>query len=189
MIYKVLKNNKFITGDYSIVPYRDEDKFKIMEWRNKQMDVLRQKNILTIEDQKNYYQGYIAPSFSQDKPKIILFSFLEKNSCIGYGGLTNVDWESKRVELSFMVDDQRASKKEVYEQDFTSFITLMKMVVFDDMLFNRIFTETYDIRPHHISILEKNGFRPEGRMKEHVLIDGNFIDSVIHGYLKSDYNA
>jgi RimJ/RimL family protein N-acetyltransferase len=189
MNYKVLNKNIFHHSGYSVVPYRDEDKFKVKEWRNNQMDVLRQKHLLTDSDQVNYYSNYVTASFSQEQPRIILFSFLENDNCIGYGGLTNIDWESKRVELSFLIDHNRASQKELYEKDFSAFITLMKMVVFDELKFNRIFTETYDIRPLHIRILEQNRFVPEGRMREHILINGNYTDSLIHGFIKKDYYA
>ena len=69
------------------------------------------------------------------------------------------------------------------------FIRLIKKVLFEDLNFNRIFTETYDIRPHHISILEKNGFQLEGRMREHIQINNKFVDSLIHGFLKEYYHA
>lgn len=189
MNYRVLNKNIFNYNSYSVIPYRDEDKLKIKEWRNNQMDVLRQKQLLSDTDQINYYNNYVVPSFSQEQPRIILFSFLENNACIGYGGLTNIDWESKRVELSFLVDHHRAAKKELYEKDFSAFITLMKKVVFDELKFNRIFTETYDIRPLHINILEKNGFKTEGRMREHIFINGNYTDSLIHGFIKKDIYA
>jgi len=44
-----------------------------------------------------------------------------------------------------------------------------------------LFTETYDIRPRHVAILEMNGFKLEGRLIDHVLIDGKYIDALIHG--------
>lgn len=189
MDYKVLKNNRFEYSEYAVVPYRKDDRLKIMKWRNQQMDVLRQKSTLTEKDQDNYYQNHVEPSFLQDQPKIILFSFLQNDECIGYGGLTNIDWESKRIELSFLVATDRAKDEEIYRNDFSAFITLMKKVVFEDLEFNRIFTETFDIRPLHINILETNGFQLEGRMKQHVFISGAYTDSLIHGFLKRDYYA
>jgi RimJ/RimL family protein N-acetyltransferase len=189
MKFNALNKNRFEFENYSVVPFREEDKFRIKEWRNQQMDVLRQKQLLTDKDQENYYTNFILPSFSQEQPRILLFSFLENEQCIGYGGLTNIDWESKRIELSFLVDHHRATKSDVYVTDFTAFITLMKKIVFEELNFNRIFTETYDLRPLHIRILEQNGFELEGRMKEHIRINGVFTDSLIHGYIKKYYNA
>jgi hypothetical protein len=48
-----------------------------------------------------------------------------------------------------------------------------------------LFTETYDIRPLHISIIESAGFLREGVMHHHVRIDGHPVDSLIHGCLHS----
>lgn len=189
MNYTSLKNNFFTDGNYTIEPFREKDKLSIKEWRNQQMDVLRQKKVLTDEDQVNYYKNYIEPSFSQKYPGIILFSFLERDICIGYGGLTNIDWENLHVELSFLVNPDRLFNEDLYEEDFSMFIKFMKHVTFDELSFNRIFTETYDIRSHHINTLLQNGFQLEGRMREHIFINNKFADSLIHGFLKKDYNG
>jgi len=187
--YKCLKTKKFESGNYSILSLREKDIYKIKDWRNAQMEVLRQDNILTNSNQENYFKQAILPAFSQQNPKQILFSFLYTNQCIGYGGLTNIDWESKRAELSFLVNEEHAKNNKIYSNDFTTFINLIKKVTFIELKFNRLFTETFDIRPLHISILESNGFIFEGRMKQHVVINDKFVDSLIHGFLKENYNA
>jgi len=184
MGYIILKNNLSKYNDYSIVPLRREDILLIKKWRNEQMNVLRQNRILTNNDQREYYEKVIKPSFVQQQPQVILFSYLLKKNCIGYGGLTNIDWYSKRAELSFLLDTERVDNKELYDLEFSKFIIFMKQIAFDDLSLNRIFTETYDIRDWHISILEKNGFKFEGRMKEHMCIEGRFIDSLLHGFLR-----
>lgn len=135
-------------------------------------------------DQENYYRYTVRPTFTQEQPKIILFSFLQQDTCIGYGGFTNIDWESRRFELSFLVDPVIYQDQAQYAVSFSAFITLIKQVAFEDLHFNRIFTETYDIRPNHISILEKNNFRLEGRMRQHVIINQEFVDSLLHGFLR-----
>jgi RimJ/RimL family protein N-acetyltransferase len=188
-MYKCLFKNKFQSGNYSVLPMREEDIYLIKNWRNEQMDILRQKNVLTDEDQKKYYKRYVLPGFSEQVPRIMLFSYLLEGQCIGYGGLTNIDWESKRIELSFLINTNRKNDESLYRSDFGIFIELMKEIVFKELNFNRIFTETYDIRPVHISILENSGFKLEGRLKEHVMINGGFVDSLIHGFIKEYYNV
>lgn len=183
MEYKVLTNNYFELDSYSLVPYRQEDIFKIMNWRNEQMGILRQKNVLTQADQEAYYKNYIEPSFSDISTKIILFSFIKGKECIGYGGLTNIDWESKRAEVSFLLDPERVQDNDIYKKEFAIYLQLLKKVAFEDLKFHRLFTETYDIRPIHISILESQGFKFEGRMKDHILINDKYYDSLIHGLL------
>ena len=179
--YRVLKKYSYDYEEYSIVPFQEKDLFDIKKWRNEQLDILRQKKILTDDDQTLYFKNVINPNFDAQYPSLILFSFLVDKYCIGYGGLTNIDWESKRVELSFVLSTKRNENIELYEKEFSIFIKLIKIVTFNELRFNRIFTETYDIRPHHIAILEKNGFLFEGRMKQHVKIGQRYVDSLIHG--------
>ena len=160
-----------------------------MKWRNEQIDVLRQNRLLTEADQDRYYREVVEPSFSEDRPRIILFSYLRDEDCIGYGGLTNIDWDSRRAEISFLVDTDRTRDLKVYREDFSVFLRLMKRIAFGALQFNRLFAETFDIRPHHIRILEDNGFRLEGRMRQHVIIRGRPVDSLIHGCLKEYCDA
>ncbi len=183
MQYKLLDNNKFEKDKYSIVCLRYKDIYDIKKWRNQQMDILRQKKKLTDKEQISYYNNLIVPTFKEKNPKQMLFSFLYDNICIWYWWLTNINREDKRAELSFIVDTKRTKNKKLYEKDFSMFIYLIKEVANEKLWFNRIFTETYDIRPLHIKILEKNWFIYEWRMRKHVYIDNKFIDSLIHWYV------
>jgi len=189
MKYICLSKEIYEYNDYSVLTLREEDIMLIKDWRNQQMDILRQTIVLTEQDQSNYFSQVVKKTFSEKNPKIILVSFMKNNICIGYGGLTNIDWTSKRAEISFLVNTNRVSDEVQYRDDFSAFLSLMKIIAFQDLGFNRLFTETYDIRPLHISILQGNGFKLEGRMKEHILIKSNFIDSLIHGYLKQYYEV
>ncbi|WP_300665438.1 GNAT family N-acetyltransferase [Fluviicola sp.] len=182
-----LTNSVYSLGDFQVTPMRESDIFLIKEWRNAQMDVLRQNKPISDEEQANYYRNIVVPGFRKEQPNIMLFSFLHLGECIGYGGLTNIHWLDMRVELSFLVNPVHAADQLIYERDFKHFIELMKEITFKELGFNRIFTETYDIREHHIGILESCGFVAEGRMRSHVCINGIFVDSLIHGILKKDY--
>jgi len=189
MDYRILSDNAYKIEEYSIVSIRKKDIFIIKKWRNEQMDILRQNKLLTDQEQLTYYENIVVPCFSHVHPQIILFSYLNSDRCIGYGGLTNIDWTAKRTEISFLLDTKHVTDNALYEKEFTFFIKLIKKVVFNDLGFNRIFTETYAFRQEHISLLEKNGFRFEGRMKQHVMINGTFVDSLLHGFLRGYQNA
>lgn len=188
MKYKILKKNIFKCGKYLLIPLREADIYQIMEWRNAQMDILRQNKKLIRKDQLKYYNNIIKPTFSQELPSQILFSFLYSNACIGYGGLTNIDWEEKKAEVSFLVDPQRNKKQELYEKDFSAFLSLLKTIAFNNLWLNKLFTETYDVRPLHIQILEKNGFKYKDREKNKVKIRGKHVDSLLHLVEAKDEN-
>jgi hypothetical protein len=154
-----------------------------MDWRNSQLKVLRQSHPITPDQQACYFQKTILPSYSEVRPKQILFSYLENQKLVGYGGLVHIAWEDRRAEVSFLVDPVRASDIQIYELDFSNYLHMIQEIAFEHLGFNRIFTETYDIRPQHIRILEMCGFELEGRLRAHVWIDGNPVDSLLHGCL------
>lgn len=187
--YKCINNQIFSNKDFSIIPIRHEDRLNIMQWRNEQMYHLRQNKKLTKVDQNNYFDNTIEKNFDEIEPKQILFSFMEKKKCIGYGGFVNINWIDKRAEMSFLLATSLKGEFDKYSYYFTNFINLLKQAAFNEIGFNRIFTETYSFRKKHISILEKNSFKLEGVMKEHILMpeENNYYDSIIHGSLKKNY--
>jgi len=179
--YKCLNVDAVVQGDRRLLPIRHKDMASILQWRNAQLKVLRQSGTLTTEQQECYYQQVIAPSFGENEPKQILFSYLHGEELIGYGGLVHIAWHDRRAEVSFLVATERAENASMYSQDFSLYLSLIKETAFQHLGFKRLFTETYDIRPLHISILESSGFIPEGRLKAHVWIDAMPVDSLIHG--------
>lgn len=183
--YKILKKHNFSFQNYKLVPIREEDIQLIKNWRNDQIDILRQEEPITKEQQIDYYNQVIKKSFSDEKPTLMLFSFIHSDSCIGYGGLTNIDWDIKSAELSFLIDTDRISDSKMYENDFTSFLYMIFELTFNELNFTKIFTETYDGRPVHISILEKNGFLLEKRLKQHKRIHDILINVLIHSCVKN----
>lgn len=174
---------------YQIVSLRRQDLLSIMEWRNEQMSILRQSTPLTPFDQKHYYENHILGTFEQERPAQILVSLLKDGNCIGYGGLTNIDWTPKRSELSFLISPNRASNPKVRDEDYSAYLKLIKEMAFANLELNRLFTETYDVRPHIIRVLEENGFAHEGRMHQHVVVDGELTDSVLQACLREEEAA
>lgn len=186
MKYNCLTQQIFNQGQYQLVPIRHQDLLNIKQWRNAQIRVLRQQGLLTDEMQESYYRTTLLPAFTEPHPKQILFSCLLQSKCIGYGGIVHIDWTSHRGEVSFLVDPQRHQDQQKYQADFGTFLQLIKKIAFEHLHFHRLFTETFDIRPQHVAILESQGFILEGRLREHVLIEDKYLDSLIHGCLKNE---
>lgn len=175
------------SSGYQLLSIRKEDMEPIRKWRNAQIDVLRQKTPLSPQEQQDYFQTILLPSFSLLHPPQILLSYLLKGELIGYGGLVYIDWTAKRSEVSFLVHPDRAQNSSVYHQDFTHFLSLLMQIAFQDLEFHRLFTETYSFRKETISILEECGFQKEGILRDHVFKQGKWQDSVIHGILAQDF--
>lgn len=158
----------------------------IMLWRNEQIVVLRQQRPLTDKDQEFYWKKTIEPGFKEKQPQQILFSFLKEGNCIGYGGMTHIDWSTERAEVSFLLDPERAGDMKSYCEEFKIFLALLTEVAFQDLNFHRLFTETFNIRPEHIKTLEVFGFRLEGILKDHVKVKNQYYDSLIHGLVRNE---
>jgi hypothetical protein len=84
--YKALNRQSYSSRNFSIVPIRYEDRMDILKWRNEQIYHLRQDKPLTEGDQENYFKTVVNALFEQEQPSQLLFSYLEGDTCIGYGG-------------------------------------------------------------------------------------------------------
>ena len=176
--YKVLKNNSFKSENYLLVPIRYEDRLSIMRWRNKQMYHLRQEKILNENDQEAYFQNIIHPSFKEEKPAQILFSFLQNEKCIGYGGLVHINWQSHQAEVSFIMATELEADN--FETNWVTFLRLLEKVAFNDLYLSTLFTYAYDLRPQLYKAIENAGFQQSKRLEKEQLIEGKLIDVVIH---------
>ncbi len=181
--YKCLDNPVFSEGEFSIVPIREEDKLLIMKWRNEQIYHLRQAKLLTEADQTAYFQNIVAKLFESDKPNQILFSYLQNDICIGYGGLVHINWIDKNAEISFIINTEL--EKDFFEFHWLTYLKLIEKVAFDALYFHKLFTYAFDLRPNLYIILEKFNFVKEAILKEHCLFDGKFIDVIIHSKINS----
>ncbi len=103
------------------------------------------------------------------------------------GGLTNIDWYSRKAEISFLDSTKRSKQMKLYQTDFNSFIFLIKTIAFENLKLHRLFTETFDFRKTHIGVLERNGFIYEGCLKEHKYIKNKYVDSLLHGLIYEKY--
>ena len=174
--YNCLKTNLFEVNGFSLVPIREQDKLAIMKMRNEQIYHLRQNKLLTAEDQDNYFSSVISKLFETDQPNQILFSFLENDIFVGYGGLVHINWIDKDSEISFIMNTK--SEKMHFYKYWNIYLKLIEDVGFKDLNFNKLYTYAYDLRPHLYEVLEDFGYS-----KEKEIID-NPIKIIIH----SKYN-
>lgn len=185
--YKCLNQQQYSYGDYSIVPLRYEDRFAIMKWRNEQIYHLRQARPLTEEDQQRYFDNVVAKLFDNPKPDQILFSYLEKGVCIGYGGLVHINWIDRNGEISFIMDTQLEA--EHFAEHWSNYLTMLNSVAFDDLGLHKIYTYAFDLRPHLYTMLEANGYKREATLKEHCLFNGEYKDVVLHSLWNDRYEV
>ena len=176
-----MDNQIFSNGNFSLVPIRSEDSHQIMKWRNEQIYHLRQSQPLTIEAQDYYFENVITKLFDQEQPDQILFSYLENNCCIGYGGLVRINWIDRNAEISFIMDTKLEEKS--FKFHWTVFLELIEKMGFDSLMMHKLYVYAFDLRPHLYDALESNNYVNDAILKEHCFFKGEFINVVIYSKL------
>lgn len=178
--YRCLQSQEVISDSFALRTIQDDDIEDIRNWRNDQIDVLRQSELISPAQQREYFEQAIWPTMELERPANILLTFFEKGRRIGYGGLVHISWEHCRAELSFLLDTEISKDIKKRKSYFSVYLKMIKRFAFDTVELSKLTTETYDIRPDYIQALQENGFAFEGRLRRHVLINGEYIDSVCH---------
>ena len=176
--YRVLKKNKFEHENFSILPIRNKDRYLIMKWRNEQIYHLRQNKPLTKEDQDEYFDNVINLLFLENKPNQLLFSFLNEQECIGYGGLVHINWQDKNAEVSFIMNTYLEETS--FDFLWSTFLSLIEKVAFTHLSIHKLYVYAFDLRPHLYKTLEKCGFFLDARLSNHCYFRGEYRDVVIY---------
>jgi RimJ/RimL family protein N-acetyltransferase len=176
--YKCLQNNNFILNEFSIVPIRDSDRYKILKIRNEQLYHLRQQVPLTVEIQDAYFKTIVAGLFQEEKPAQLLFTFLRNGEFVGYGGLVHINWIDHHAEISFIMETELEA--EHFHFYWKTFLSLIEKIAFKELKFHKIFTYAFDLRKHLYLVLEECGFKKEAVLSEHCYIDEKYLDVIIH---------
>ena len=185
--YRVMPRASLEDGILSFRAVNSKDIESIRQWRNAQMDVLRQGVLITSEAQKCYFAEYVWPDKSRLQPSQILLAIERHGELIGYGGLVHISWEDQRAEISFLLAPFIESNSQFRAEIFSIFLKHIQVLAFEDLKLSRLWTETFAHRADHLRVLEAAGFRFEGRLRGHVIICGRPIDSLLHGLLANEW--
>lgn len=172
-------------GRIRLRPIHADDREPIRQWRNAQLDVLRQAAPLSVADQDRYYDQVVRPQLTQEHPAQVLVAMLEDDRLVGYGGVVHISWANRRGEISFMTEPARLDDA-AFRSDWLVFLDLIGEAARDRLGLHRLTTETFAIRRSLLETLDQAGFQREGVLRDHVVIDGRYVDSIVHGRLLDD---
>lgn len=179
--YFVMRDADIRVGKFRASAVQPSHIENIRQWRNDQLAVLRQDRPITSEEQSHYFNTLVWPDKAAKEPRNMLLSYHFENRIIGYGGLVHISWRDKRAEVSFLLDPDHTKHGIDYEQAFATWLEMMKLLAFDVLLLSRLTTETYQTRSENISVLDQAGYKREGLLRGHVLIEGSPVDAILHG--------
>lgn len=185
--YNILNGKAWISGGYAIESIRMEDAEPIRNWRNQQIDALRQSQSLSVAEQKEYFEREVLPEFELPHPNKILVRFTLEGKLIGYGGIVHIHWTDRRGEVSFLLDTKHAQDVATYRKEIGVFLILIRDLAFKDLYLNKLSTESYAHRTFHVDAIEDSGFVREGVLRKQTLIEGRWHDAVLASALREDY--
>lgn len=187
--YLIMPRVSLTDGILRIRAVQPEDIEPIRQWRNAQLDVLRQSEPLSPQAQQYYFMHHVWPELSKPEPSQILVAIEQEGILIGYGGLVHISWAYRRAEISFLLIPELERDDAKLATIFSRYLLLMQRLAFEDLSLLRLSTETYAHRVRHIALLEGAGFKHEGTLREHVLVDGKPMDALAHGILAREWSS
>jgi RimJ/RimL family protein N-acetyltransferase len=179
--YKILPSHPIVSGEIELAAVQLGEIEKIRQWRNQQMNVLRQSKEISREDQVRYFENKVWQDLESSTPNQILLSIYKNEVHIGYGGLVHISWENFRAEISFLLDTSLGEESETYTKVFDNFLEAIEKISRDALKIHRLHLETYSFRDKHLNVIEARGFSHEGTLIDHNFIDDRWFNSILHG--------
>ena len=150
---------------------------KIMIWRMSP-DVAQYSYTNPILDKAKQEKWY--KNIQNDK-HCKYWMIMADNTDIGIVGLTDIDNNNKRCALAWYIGDGRYRGRGIGK---TVQLNVLKYV-FNNLNFNRFYSEVLSINRNAINLHLKCGLEIEGTMKEHIFKNGEFYDVVIMSITES----
>ena len=176
-MYKILKKKYFLNGiEYSVIQKNEIE--IIRKLRNSQIKILRQNNFISVAQQVKYFNEKIIPDYKKKKPKNILLA-IRKSTFLGYCGLTNIDWNLKKAEISFLVLNKISLRKKKFVNLFDNSLKVLETIFFDELHLSKLQSETYSFRTEIIDTLKNRNFIIDGVLKNNVKKNNSYFDSYL----------
>ncbi|MDD5091894.1 MAG: GNAT family protein [Candidatus Wallbacteria bacterium] len=107
----------------------------------------------------------------------------ENDVYIGNCGLHSINELSRHAELGIMIGD-----RSYWDRGFGSdAVRILCSFAFRDLNLNRVYLNVYSNNPRAIKSYEKVGFRQEGLMRQHRFLEGVYVDQVVMGLLRDEF--
>jgi hypothetical protein len=186
--YRILERHRAPDlGHYAVRAVGPGDVEVVRQWRNAQLPILRQKQPIDERQQLEYYESKVWGDEESATPSQMLFVLTYATGRIAYGGLTYIDWDLRRGELSFLTPAFTTADAKAYRRVFRAFLEIVvRTIAFDQLGFHRVWHESYDVprRWAHHRVLHEFGFELEGTLRDHALVEGKYADSLIYGMVQ-----
>jgi hypothetical protein len=152
----------------------------IRHWRNS--DVVRRymyrSHYISKEEHLRWFEGLKLEKGNR-KVWIIYYEDIP----VGVINLFNIDYENKITDWGFYIGET------AYRGLGIGSISLWRLMeyVFDKMNFHKMYTSVLENNSDALNLYKKFGFKEEGRLRKHIFKEGKYIDVILIGILKEEW--
>lgn len=133
------------------------------------------------EDTRQWIRG-IAEAFERNE--LLYYALQEKSSQAVFGTLGLVRWQPRnyRAEIGYLMSKQHRGKGYMQEA-----VRAIIAFAFREMNFNTLYGIVDPENQASSNVLLKAGLRLEGHLKENEFYEGRFLDSLIYGITRKEF--
>ncbi len=137
---------------------------------------------LSLAQEEKWFENMLAMP-KDEQPMAIEVSLKDEWQIIGNCGFHNIDWRCHCAEVGIFIGD-----KAMWNQGFGSeAMDLLLRHGFNTLNLNRIGLVVYANNPRAIRSYEKVGFLVEGRKRQAIYKDGQYIDEILMSVIREDW--
>lgn len=153
----------------------------IFEWINDRETVLHNGPYKPISNfqHKNWFENI------QNRNDIFIFGIYEikTDKIVGTCQLHSVNWIHRNAELQIRLGN-KDNRGKGYGSEA---VRLLLNFAFKDLNLYRIFLNVFQTNTNAIHVYEKAGFKKEGLLRKAAHIDGKYVDVILMGILREEY--
>lgn len=169
---------------YKLREIKKEDLQKINRWRsdNKLINCLGAPfRYINLDVDCIWYDSYLQNRNTNIRCAIVEIE--KEENILGLVSLTNIDYINRSAELHIMVGDKENRGKGI--GNFA--ITEILKHAFNNVNLNRIELQVLESNSYALKLYEKIGFKNEGVKRQSVYKNGEFMNMINMGILKSEF--
>lgn len=175
-------NNRVISSEYlRLRPLLKSDASLLYEWITDRSLVVLNSSFYPVSelDHESWFERVMT---RRSDLVIFVIEDLKTGLAVGSCQLLNINWLFRSAELQI-----RIGKKDFQGRGFGSkAVQLLVQFGFKDLNLHRIYLHVFSSNERAINVYKKNGFVQEGVLKDAAYIDGEWINVIVMGLIKSD---
>jgi RimJ/RimL family protein N-acetyltransferase len=157
---------------------------RFVEWLNDR-EVTRNLLLyrpLSMGQEEQWYEGVLKRA-PDESPLVIEVLEGDQWRMIGNCGLMDIDWRNRTAEIGIFIGEKDCWNKGYGRQA----MALMVQHGFNNVNLNRIYLYVYETNLRGIRAYEHVGFVHEGRLRQAIVQDGQYIDVLLMSVLRSEW--